>query len=109
MRMMQFALVFFPPRVGGGNMTLLSGTRRVNWCRTPVTLLAILGFATNARAATRGVSDAELIGLGYLFVGVPVYVVLMVAALVTRSLEKGASGRTASRSIRSCANLLPIT
>jgi hypothetical protein len=85
------------------------GARLGGWCRSAATLLAILACASKARAAGRGLSDADLIELGYIFLGVPVYGLLMVAALVKRPFEKRASGRTPSRSLRLCANLLPIT
>lgn len=89
-------------------MTVWSDTRRFDWCRTPATLLSALVFASQAHAATRGVSDSELIALGYLFLGIPIYVALMALALFTRYFEKSATGRTPSRTVRVGANLLPL-
>jgi hypothetical protein len=90
-------------------MSRLGGHRRVAWYRTLATLLAILGWATEAHARPRSASDSELAGVGFVVIVFPFYVFLMVVAFFRRSSRKSVSGRTASRSIRTCANLLPIT
>lgn len=56
----------------------------------------------------RGISALDVACLVYLFLIVPIYVVLMIAALFWRSPDEDGSRRTTSRSMRSCANLLPI-
>jgi hypothetical protein len=73
--------------------------------RACLAIATVLAFATKAQAATPGPSDAGFMLLGYIFVGVPLYVLLMVAALFARFF---ASGRTAARNLGSLANLLPI-
>ena len=54
------------------------------------------------------ISDLDEACLGYLFLVVPIYVVLMIAALFWRSPDVDGNRRTTSRSLRSCANLLQI-
>jgi hypothetical protein len=73
--------------------------------RACLAMATILAFATKAQAATSGPSDIGLMVLGYIFVGVPIYVLMMVAALFASFL---ASGPTAARNLGSLANLLPI-
>jgi hypothetical protein len=56
----------------------------------------------------RGITALDVACIVNLFLILPIYVVLMLAALFWRSPEKDQSQRTASRSLRSFANLLPI-
>lgn len=65
-------------------------------------------LAWQTPAFTRAFTDAEIVSLCYLFGGMPIYLLLLGASFLAPRPGGPPTAPSASRTIRTCANLLPF-